>query len=81
MDGPITALQTPDCDWAVHKFIEVNISKLTDNNQILRNDFDCIHYHLYKISQIIKCKMFAPSDFLEMNSITTYSTWSGAWFT
>ena len=28
VDGPITALQTLDCDWSVHKFTEVNFSKL-----------------------------------------------------
>ena len=38
MDGPITALQTLDCDWSVHKFIEVNFLKLADNNQIFWND-------------------------------------------
>ena len=74
MDGPITVLQTLDCDWTAHKFIGVNFSKLTDNNQIFRNDFDCIHYHICKISsKIIECKTFAPYYFLEMNSITTYS--------
>ena len=53
-DGPITALQTLDCDWSVNKFIEVNLLKLTGNNQIFSNDFDCTHYHLCKIlSQII----------------------------
>ena len=61
MDGLIIALQMLDCDWSVFKFIEVNFLKLTDNNQIFRNDFYCIHYHLRKISsQIIKCKMYAP---------------------
>ena len=61
MDEPITAIQTLHCSWSVHKFIEVNFSKLTDNNKIFRNDFDCIHYHLCKISsKIIECKMFAP---------------------
>ena len=70
MDGPITALQTLDCDWSVHKFIEVNFSKLTDD-QIFRND--CIHYHLCNISQIIECKIFAPYDRLEMDSVTSYS--------
>ena len=70
MDEPITALQTLDGDWSVHWFIEVNFSKLTDKKQIFRNDFDCIHYHLCKISsQIIECKIFAPYDFLEMNSL------------
>ena len=34
-----------------------------------RDDFVFIHYHLRKISfQIIECKIFAPYDFLEMNS-------------
>ena len=51
MDEPITELQTLDCDWSVHKFIDVNFLKLTDNYQIFRNDvFDCIHYHLCKTS-------------------------------
>ena len=74
MDGPITVERLKCCDWSVHKFIEVNLSKLTDINQISRNDFGCIHYHLCKItSQIIECRIFAPYDFLEINSITTYS--------
>ena len=72
-EGIIIALQTLDCHLTVtvivHKFIEVNFSKLTDNTQIFRNDFDCIHYHLCKISQIIGCKFFAQCDFLEMNSL------------
>ena len=70
-----TALQTFDSP-SVHKFIEVNFSKLTDNNQIFRNDFDCIHYHLSKISsQIIECKIFAPYDFLEkLLSMTKHSS-------
>ena len=48
---------------------------LTDNNQIFRNDFDfAFIMHLCKISsQIIECKIYAPYDFLEMKSITTYS--------
>ena len=70
MDGPITALQPLDCNWSVHKFIEVNFSNLTGNNQIFRNDFDCINYHLCKMSSnIIECKIFTPYDFLEMNSL------------
>ena len=74
MDGPITALQTHDSDWSVHKFIEVNFLKLTDNNQIFRNDLNCFHYHLCTISsQIIECQIFSPYDFLKMNSITAYS--------
>ena len=40
-------------------FIEVNFSKLTDSNQIFRNDFVCIHYHLCKIStKFIECIIF-----------------------
>ena len=74
MDEPITALQTVDCYWFVLKFIDMNFLKLTDNNQIFRNDFDCILYRLCTISyKITECKIFAPYDFLEMNSITTYS--------
>ena len=47
------------CHWSVHKFIEVNFSKLTDCNQIFRNEFVSIHYHLGEIScQIIECKFF-----------------------
>ena len=65
---PITALQTPDCDWLFHRFIEVNFSNLTDSNQIFRNDFVLIRYHVCKISsQIIECIIFAPYEL----SITT----------
>ena len=49
MEQPITALQTPDCDWLLHRFIEVNFSKLTDSNQIFKDYFICLHYHLCKI--------------------------------
>ena len=55
MGGPITVERLKSCDWSVHKFIEVNFSKLTDSNQIFRIDLVCIHYHLCEIScQIIK---------------------------
>ena len=50
MEGPITALQKLDCDWFLHNFIEVNFSKLTNSNQMFRNDFVRIHYNLCKIS-------------------------------
>ena len=73
MDGPITALQTLGCDWFLHRFPEVNFLKLTDNNQIFRNDFTCIDYNLCKISsQIIECKIFDPYDFLEMNGLLLF---------
>ena len=53
---------------------EVNFSKLTDNNQILKKGCDCVHYHLYKIpSQNNECKIFAPYDFLEIKSISGLS--------
>ena len=43
------------------QYIDVNFSKLTDCNQVFRNNFLCIHYLISKIStQIIKCKNFAP---------------------
>ena len=58
-DGPITVEHLKCCDWSVHKFIEVNLSNLTEINQIFRIDFDSIHYHLGEIScQIIECKIF-----------------------
>ena len=58
---PITALQTPDYDWLLHRFIEVYFSKLTKSNQIFLNDFEGLHYHLRKnSSQIIECIIFAP---------------------
>ena len=67
MEQPITALQTPDCDWLLHRFTEVNFSKLTDSHQIFRVG---LHYHLCKISsQIIECIIFAPFEL----SITIYS--------
>ena len=34
------------CDWSRTSFIESNFSKLTDSNQIFRNDFVCITYHI-----------------------------------
>ena len=43
MDGLITALQTLNCDWFLYKSNDVDFSKLTDINQILRFDFLCIH--------------------------------------
>ena len=50
----------------------VNFSELTESNQIFRNDFVFIHYHLCKISaQIIECKTFAPYEL----SITLFTLW------
>ena len=48
-----TSLGTLGCDWSLDNstvYIEVNFSKLTQNNQIFRNDFVYIQYHLCKIS-------------------------------
>ena len=59
-----------------HRVIEVNFSKLTNNNRIFRNDFNCIHYHLCKIYQIIECTIFAPYEL----SITNYSMGSSRSF-
>ena len=53
---------------------EVNFSKLTDNNQIFKNGSDCINYQFCKIqSQYNECEIFAPYDFLEINSINGLS--------
>ena len=64
MRAPITALQTLECDWSVHKFIEVNFSKLTDNHQIIRNDFvawiiTSVKYHLKLLSAKFLLRMIS----------------------
>ena len=66
IEGPITALQTLDCDWSLDNFIEADLSKLTDSNQIFSNNFVSIHYHLCKIStQIIECKILFHKIFIQ----------------
>ena len=58
--------------WLLHRNIEVNFLKLMDSNQIFRNGFVCLYYHLCKIlSQINECKIFSPNDFLQW---TFYNT-------
>ena len=55
------------CCWLLHRYVEVNFSKLMDSNQIFRNDFGCLYYHQCNISsQINDCKIFSPHDFLEL---------------
>ena len=55
------------------RFIGVNFSKLTHNNQIFRNDFVCNHYHLCKFSaQTIECNIFTPYDFILLLFYITY---------
>ena len=69
MGGPISELQIFDCDFSLLKFIRVNFSKLTGRH-IFRIDFGFIQYHLWEISsQIIECKIFAPYDLFDMNSL------------
>ena len=51
-----------------NKFIEVNISKLTHSKRFFGIDFVCINYHHCKI-YIIECKIFAPYDLIEINSL------------
>ena len=47
-------------------YIQVNLSKLTDSDQIFRNDLVCLHHHLCKNSTlIIECKYIAPYFFLQ----------------
>ena len=63
-----TALQNARI-WLVARDV-MNFSRLTHNNEIFRNDFVCIHYHIYKISaRIFQCETFASCEF----SITLYS--------
>ena len=55
----------------------IHISKLTDCNQIFRNDFACLHYHLCKISaQINECEIFSPNDFLQWTLYITLYVYS-----
>ena len=57
------------------KFIEINFSKLTDNNKVfMRNDFVCIHYDHCKISpQIIEWKFFGVHmNFLQLSTLWLY---------
>ena len=44
MEQPITALQTPDCDWLLHRFVQVNFSKLTESNKIFEEWFVLMNY-------------------------------------
>ena len=60
MDGPITALQMLDCDWLVHKFIELNFSKLMDNNEFSG---------ITLIAFVITSVKYHLNDFLEMDSL------------
>ena len=39
MEQPIRVGWLEGRDWFLHSFIEVNVAKLTDSNQIFRNDF------------------------------------------
>ena len=57
---PITVGCLEGCDWLLHRFKEVNFSKLADSNQIFRNYFVYLHDHLCEISlEIIGCIIFA----------------------
>ena len=48
------------------KFEKGKFLKVTDNNQIFRNDLIFIHYYSCKISAyIIECIIFTPYDFLQ----------------
>ena len=62
MEQPITALKNTPL-WLVAPYVYGdNLSKLTDSNQIFRNDFGG-NYHLCKIwSQIIECIIFASYE-------------------
>ena len=52
---PIAAERLKCCDWTLDKLVNF----LKHNDQIFRNWFVCIHYHLCKIlPQIIECKIF-----------------------
>ena len=72
IDGPITVERLKCCDWSVHKFTEVNFSKLTDSNQIFRIHFVSIHCHLGEFSRsIIKCNFLVHMNSMLIPSIPT----------
>ena len=76
MEQPITVGCLEGFDWLLHSFIEVNFSQLTDSNQIFRNDFVCLYYHLNKISiQINECIVFFPMISCNELSITLSTLW------
>ena len=79
--GPITALQTVDCDWSPHLFIEANFSTLTDSDKIFIIDFIRIHFHLSQISsQIIECTIFFLSMISLIRTLYNYLLCDGTYF-
>ena len=46
--APLAVECLQHCDCSLDKFIEVKFSKLTESNQIFRNDLNSIHYHFCK---------------------------------
>ena len=75
IDGPITALQTLDCDWSVHKFIFLQVNGQQPNFQ----EWLWLH-SLSPLQNIISncwVKIFAHYDFLEINSLYNYLLYCG----
>ena len=59
---PITVGCLEDCDWLLHRFIEENFLKLTDSNQIIRNDF-VFAYIISSVKfqvKLMRAKIFLP---------------------
>ena len=82
MEQPITVGCLESCDWLLHRFIEENCSKLTDFDQIFRNDFVCLYYHLSKISKKFRLPIHLGLGYYSprcidssIHLVTVYSSW------
>ena len=69
-ERPITAGCIEGSDWPLFWFLDMNFSKLTDSNQIFRNDFVCIFTKI--VTKIIEGKIVACLRFSAMNSLLLY---------
>ena len=66
MEQPISVGCLESCDWLLHRFIDVNFSKLMDSNQIFRNNFISLYFILVKFQfKLISAIFFSLYDFLQ----------------
>ena len=69
MEKPITVGCLEDSDWLLHRYIEINFSKLMDGNQISRNDL----FAFIIISVKFQVKLMSANFFLPMISCNELS--------
>ena len=76
MEQPITVGCLEGCDWLLHRFIEVNFSKLTDSNQIFRNDCLPLLSSANKFQlKLMRANFFLPMISCNELSITLSTLW------